>query len=201
MLAIDLPIAVLTGLVLADGGNKLLKSDDRINHRYMRNFVIIFSVFFMTPVMFYFFMGWPAWEVNYLWEWQDNLRDSPIKAAVSFVIFFVAVFPTYLALVIGKWFIRRDRTYIVRLGYIFMAIITGAIVYLTRAQTFNIASTYAKYQAGDTYSFFSRENPPFFYGWLIINTCFWSSLLICYIWLRLKGRRYASQQASESQES
>jgi len=197
MLAIDLPVSVLTGLFLAEGGRRLLESDDRSKHRFVRTVVVVFSVFFITPVVFYFFMGWPAWEVNYLWKWQDNLRDTPIKAAIAFAVFFITVFPTYISFLIGKFFIRRKKAYVVRLGYVIMAILIGVIVLLTRERTFNIASTYEKYQAGETYSFFSTKNPPFFYGWLIINICFWASLLICYIWLRLKGRRYASQQASE----
>lgn len=198
MLAIDLPVSILTGLFLADAGKKFLESDDRNNHRFVRNVVIVFSVFFITPIVFYFFMGWPAWEVNYLWKWQDNLRDSPIKAAIAFVIFFITVFPTYIAYLVGKGLIRRGKAGLVRLGYILMALITGAIVFLTRNITFNIASTYDKYQAGEFYSF---RSSPFFQGWLVVTVFYWSCLFICYMWVRLKGRRITANQASESPES
>jgi len=190
MLAIDLPVSLLTGLFLADAGKKLLKSDDRNNHRFVRNVVIVFSVFFITPVVFYFFSGWPAWEVNYLWKWQDNLRDSPMKAAISFVIFFITVFPTYIGYLIGKGLIRRGKSGLVKAGYIFMAIAIGLIVFLTRNITFNIASTYDKYAAKEFYSFWSY---PFFHGWLIITIVYWISLFICYIWVRLRGRRMLAE--------
>lgn len=67
MLAIDGPIAVLSGLVLADAGKDLLKRGGKRGTNFMRRTVLLFAVFFITPVPFYFFMGWPAWETNYLW--------------------------------------------------------------------------------------------------------------------------------------
>jgi hypothetical protein len=68
-----------------------------------------------------------------------------------------------------------------------MVLLVGAIVLLTRDITFNVASTYAKYQAGEFYSFWSQ---PFFTGWLIVTVYFWGSLAAFYIWLR---KRSASQ--------
>lgn len=190
MLAIDLPVSLLTGLFLADAGKKLLKSDDRNNHRFVRNVVIVFSVFFITPIVFYFFIGWPAWEVNFLWKWQDNLRDSPMKAAISFLVFFITVFPTYIGYLIGKWLIRANKAGLVKVGYILMAIAIGVIVFLTRNITFNIASTYDKYAEKEFYSFWSY---PFFHGWLVVTVFYWVSLFICYIWVRLRGRRMVSE--------
>lgn len=60
MLAIDIPIALLSGLVLAESGKRMLKGDDPNQHYFMKSTVLLFAVFFITPVPFYFFLGWPA---------------------------------------------------------------------------------------------------------------------------------------------
>lgn len=185
MLAIDMPIALLSGLALAEAGQNMLKSDDRAKHYFMHTVVVLFAVFFITPIVFYFFLGWPAWEVNFLWQWQDNLRDSPIRAAVSFVIFLLTVGPAYIGFLIGRYCIRKNKDYLARIGYILMAILVGVIVFLTRDITFNVASTYEKYQAGEFYSFWSY---PFYLGWLIVTIYFWGALFVCYLWLRRKDK-------------
>ena len=147
MLAIDIPIALLAGQALAESGRNMLKGNDPNRHYFMKTSVILFAVFFITPVPFYFFLGWPAWEVNFLWRWQDNIHDSPIKAAVSFAVFLLTVGPTYIGFLVGKYWIRKGKDILVRIGYILMAVLVGVIVYLTRDITFNIASTYDKFQA------------------------------------------------------
>jgi len=68
-----------------------------------------------------------------------------------------------------------------------MAVLVAVIVWLTRDITFNIASTYARYKAGEFYSFYSN---PFFAGWLVVTIYFWGSLFIFYLWLRNKGKAY-----------
>lgn len=187
MLAIDGPIAVLSGLVLADAGKGLLKGGGKRGTNFMRRTVLLFAVFFITPVPFYFFMGWPAWETNYLWQWPDSLLDSPLRAFASFAIFAFTVAPAYLGFELGRWLVLRGKDVWVRVGYVGMVLLVGAIVLLTRDITFNVASTYAKYQAGEFYSFWSQ---PFFTGWLIVTVYFWGSLAAFYIWLR---KRSASQ--------
>jgi hypothetical protein len=188
MLAIDIPIALLAGQALAESGKNMLKGDDPNQHYFMKTIVILFAVFFITPVPFYFFLGWPAWEVNFLWQWQDNIHDSPIKAAVSFAIFLFTVGPTYIGFLIGKYWLRKGKDVFVRIGYILMAVLVGVIVYVTRDITFNIASTYDKFQAKEFYSFWSN---PFFTGWLLVTIYFWGALFACYLWLRKKDKQYS----------
>jgi hypothetical protein len=187
MLAIDIPIALLAGQALAESGKNMLKSDDPNHHYFMKSIVLLFAVFFITPVPFYFFLGWPAWEVNFLWQWQDNIHDSPIKAAVSFAIFLFTVGPTYIGFLIGKYWLRKGKDVLVRIGYILMAVLVGVIVYVTRDITFNIASTYDKFQAKEFYSFWSH---PFFTGWLLVTIYFWGALFVCYFLIRKKDKQY-----------
>jgi len=187
MLAIDIPIALLAGQALAESGKNMLRGNDPNQHYFMKSIVILFAVFFITPVPFYFFLGWPAWEVNFLWRWQDNIHDSPIKAAVSFALFLFTVGPTYIGFLIGKYWIRKGQDVLVRIGYILMAVLVGIIVYVTRDITFNIASTYDKFQAKEFYSFWSH---PFFTGWLLVTIYFWGALFACYLFIRKKDKKY-----------
>lgn len=188
MLAIDIPIALLAGQALAESGKNMLKGDDPNQHYFMKSIVLLFAVFFITPVPFYFFLGWPAWEVNFLWRWQDHIHDSPIKAAVSFAIFLFTVGPTYIGFLIGKYWLRKGRDVLVKIGYILMAVLVGVIVYVTRDITFNIASTYDKFQAEEFYSFWSH---PFFTGWLLVTIYFWGALFVCYLCIRKKDKQYS----------
>jgi hypothetical protein len=192
MLAIDIPIALLSGLAIAESGKNMLKGDDPHQHFFMKSIVLLFAVFFITPVPFYFFLGWPAWEVNFLWQWQDHIHDSPIRAAVSFAIFLFTVGPAYIGFLIGKYWLRKGKDSFVRIGYILMAILVGVIVFATRDITFNIASTYEKFQAKEFYSFWSH---PFFTGWLIGTIYFWGSLFACYVWIRRKDNQSGPHRA------
>ncbi len=184
MLAIDIPISLLAGLALSEAGKNMLKEDDPDKYRFMRTTVIFFAVFFITPIPFYFFMGWPAWETNFLWRWPDNIHDSPLRAFVSFAIFIFTIGPTYLGFELGRFCIRKGKDVLVRVGYISMGVLIGIVVFLTRNITFNIASTYAKYEAKDFYSFFTFS---FFLGWLIVTVYFWGSLFLCYLWIKKKA--------------
>lgn len=184
MLAIDIPISLLSGLALAEAGKNMLKGEDPDKYRFMQATVIFFAVFFITPIPFYFFMGWPAWETNYLWRWPDRIHDSPLRAFVSFAVFIFTIGPAYLGFEIGRCLIKRGREGLVRVGYISMGVLIGIIVFLTRDITFNIASTYAKYEAREFYPFWSH---PFFTGWLIVTIYFWGSLFFFYIWVKKKG--------------
>jgi hypothetical protein len=186
MLAIDVPISALAGFVLAEAGKRMLRSEDRSRWSFMRTTVLLYSLFFITPIPFYFFLGWPAWETNFLWRWPDQILDSPVRAAgVAFGVFIMTVGPAYAAFELGRWLIRQGREIYVRGLYIAMAILVGVTIWATRDITFNIASTYARYEAGEFYPFRSH---PFFTGWLIVTIYFWGSLAVFYFWLRRKGR-------------
>jgi hypothetical protein len=196
MLAIDIPIAMISGFALAESGKRMLKSEDRIQHRYMSTAVLLFAVFFITPVPFYFFLGWPAWEVNFLWRWQDNIHDSPLRAGVSFLIFLLTVGPAYLAFFIGKQWLRRGRDRMVTASYLLMLLLVGVIVVLTRDITFNIASTYERYEAGQFYSFWSH---PFFTGWLLVTIYFWGGLVLTYLHIRRKDLQFRAEQPGRNE--
>lgn len=185
MLAIDLPISVLTGMALADAGRDLLRSGDRAKYEALRNTVLLFAVFFITPIPFYFFLGWPAWETNFLWKWPDNLLDSPARAGVvAFGVFLLTVGPAYLGLRLGALLIRRGHDRWVKIGCGALLALVGVIILATRDITFNIASTQEKYVAQDFYSFWSN---PFFLGWLLVSLYFWISLGVAYRMIRKGG--------------
>ena len=184
MLAIDVPISALAGLVLAEAGRNMLGSADLQKYKFMRNTVLLYSLFFITPIPFYFFLGWPAWETNFLWRWPDHVLDSPLRAGGgSLGVFVLTVGPAYLAFELGRLCIRKNKAGYKRVGYLLLAILVAVIIFLTREITFNIASTYARYEAREFYSFWSH---PFFTGWLIATIYFWGSLLVFYLWLRKK---------------
>jgi len=186
MLAIDVPISILAGLVLSEAGKNMLRSGNQQKYNFMRTTVLLYSVFFITPVPFYFFMGWPAWETNFLWKWPNQILDSPLRAGVvAYGVFIFTVGPAYLGFEFGRFCIRRGKEWLVRVGYVAMAILVGVIILLTRKITFNIASTYSKYDAGEFYPFWSH---PFFTGWLIVTIYFWGSLAIFYLWLRKRNK-------------
>lgn len=186
MLAIDVPISALAGFALAEAGKRMLRTNERRHHTFVRTTVMLFALFFITPIPFYFFLGWPGWESNFLWSWPDHIHDSPVRAAgVAFGVFILTVGPAYGAFELGRRLIRAGKDRVVRGLYVAMAVLVAVIVMLTRDITFNIASTYARYRAGEFYSFWSH---PFFTGWLIVTIYFWGALFIFYMWLRSKGK-------------
>jgi hypothetical protein len=187
MLAIDVPIAILTGMALADAGRDLLRDGDRAKWNTMRSTVLLYTFCCLTPIPFYFFMGWPSWETNYLWRWPDSLLDSPLKAAgVAFGVFILTAGPAYLGLKLAAYLIRKRLAAWVRIGCAVLALLVGLIVFLTRDITFNVASTYARHEAKQFYSFWSH---PFFVGWLIVTVYFWGTLAACYWWIRKRGQK------------
>ncbi|MEW6369250.1 MAG: hypothetical protein AB1714_31910 [Acidobacteriota bacterium] len=115
-----------------------------------------------------------------------------VRAAVSFAVFLLTVGPAYIGLMIGRRWLRQGRDGWVRAGYVAMAVLIGLIVLATRKITFNIASTMDTYEAGRFYSFWSH---PFFTGWLIVSVYFWGSLVLCYLWLRRRDRRFVEARA------
>lgn len=183
MLAMDIPIALMTGLVLAEAGKNLIKSNEKEKNTFLNVVVLMYAAIFIAPTPFYYFLGWPGWECNFMWPWVDHIYDSPLRAAFSYVLLAVAVIPTYLGLVLGRFLIRKERDRWVRIGYIAMLVLVGVIILIFNDITFNVASTYAKYKAGETYSFWTH---PFVTGWAITSLYFWGSLVAFYIWLRKK---------------
>jgi hypothetical protein len=184
MLAMDIPVSIMTGLVLAEAGKNLLKSDDKEKKTFMRLVVLMYAAIFIAPTPGYYFSGWPAWETNFLWKWVDHILDSPLRAAFSYVLMACAVLPAYFGFELGNFLIRREKEKWVRITYISMLVLVGVIILLLKDITFNIYSTYSKYEAGDSYSLWTH---PFVTGWAITSLYFWGSLVGFYLWLRKKS--------------
>ncbi len=183
MLAIDVPSSVFLGLVLAAGGKKMLQDAEPQKTRFMRQMVLLFTVFFYTPVPLIFLNGWPAWQTNYVMRWADNLADNPLRAAVTILFYALTVLPAYFGFEIGRYFIIKGKASFVRIAYILMAVVTALIIYLTREATFKVASTYAKYDKGE---FFPITYTPFLVCLLITSIYTWGSLIFFYHRLRKK---------------
>lgn len=181
MLAMDIPVAAMAGLVLAEGGKEMLRSENKEKTRLMRFFVVAYGAVFIAPTPVYYYLGWPAWEVNFMWRWVDSSLDSPLRAAFAYVLLACAVLPTLAGLEVGRLLLRKGKDKWVRIGYIAMLVLTGLIILLLRDLTFNVASTNAAWEAGQTYSFWTH---PFVTGWAITSLYFWGSLVACYLWLR-----------------
>ena len=80
-------------------------------------------------------------------------------------------------------------------AYLLMLLLVGVIVVLTRDITFNIASTYERYEAGQFYSFWSH---PFFTGWLLVTIYFWGGLALTCLHIRKRDLRFQAQQTERS---
>jgi hypothetical protein len=185
MMAMDIPLAMFTGQVLAESGKNMLKGDNPDQHYFMKSIILIYTLIFFTPTPFYYFLGWPAWELNFLWRWQDHIMDNPLRAASAYAIVFVTVVPAYLGFLIARSWIRKGKEKWVRYSYIALLLITGLIVLLNYDITFNVASTYEKFAAGDTYSFWTF---PFWLGWAIFAAYYWVSLIAFYLWIKKKDK-------------
>ena len=64
MLLIDVPVGLITGQVIADAGRNMLKTGVKEKYLFLRSVTIIFAFCFITPIVIYFFSGWPAWETT-----------------------------------------------------------------------------------------------------------------------------------------
>ncbi len=67
MLAMDIPVALMTGLVLAEAGKNLIKREDKYKRLFLKVFVLMYAAIFIAPTPGYYFAGWPAWECNFMW--------------------------------------------------------------------------------------------------------------------------------------
>ena len=182
MLAIDVPIATIGGLVLAEAGRGMIESQDEHKTTFLRVFVLMFAAIFITPTPFYYFLGWPGWETNYLWQWVDQIYDSPVRAAFSYVLFALAIIPAYLGFELGRYFILKGKVTWVRIGYIALLVLVGGIVFLMRETTFNVSSTFADHRGNISSPFMQH---PFVTGWVITSLYFLGALAISYFLLKI----------------
>jgi hypothetical protein len=181
MLAMDIPMSAMCGLILAEAGRELVESRDRQKLAFMRVVVLLFTAVAMAPNVFYYMLGWPAWEVNFLWSWVDDIQDHPLRAGFSYALFAATLLPALAGFEIGRVLIERKHYRWVRIGYIALLLVVGLIDLALWDITFNIASSYAEYQAGQFYSFWT---PAFATGWAITSLYFWAMLAAFYVWLR-----------------
>ena len=183
MLAMDIPMAAMTGFILAEAGAKQLNENNPQKNNYMRIVVTMFMAVFFAPNAVYYTLGWPAWETNYLWEWVDGLHDSPLRAGFSHALIFLAVVPALLALEVSRYFILKGKEKYIRICYFAFAGITILAILLFWKQTMNVASTYAQWKAGDVHSFMTI---PMLTGWAITAAYYWVALFVSYAWLKKK---------------
>lgn len=196
MFAIDIPTSVFVGFVFANAGKKIIKNSTikrstsnestidskwevkKIN--FLRMIVLLFNVFFFTPVPLIFLNGWPGWQMNYVAPWADNLTDSPLRACVTMFFFVITVVPAFLSFELGRLFIIKNKDKWVKICAVLTACIIALIIYLTRNATFNIATTYANFYSGKVFPF---THPPFIILLSITTTYSWGALILFYRWL------------------
>ncbi len=181
MLLIDIPVGIVAGQVIADASRDAVRRGDRETVSRVRAVALIFAYLITTPVIVYFFLGWPAWETNYFWEWVDHIQGRPQLALSAFMLIAMSLVPTLAGYESGRLLLERGRGGVLRVSYTSFFMLILLIVYLTRDITFNIASTYESYRRGDFVSFW--ENPFFIY-WLVLTVFFWGSLALCYLYVR-----------------
>lgn len=191
MFAIDIPTSVFVGFVFAQAGRKIIKKGNeekktansefemkRLNS--LRMVVLLFNVFFFTPVPLFFLNGWPRWQMNYVAPWADNLLDQPLRASVTMFFFVITVLPAFLSFELGQVFIIRNKDNWVKVCAILTACVIALIIYLTRNATFNIATTYKNFYSGNVYPF---THKPFIVLLCITTTYSWGALILFYRWL------------------
>jgi len=181
MLLIDVPVGIVAGQVIADAGRTALMGGDRQKVSKVRSIAIVFAYLITTPVIIYFYIGWPAWETNYFWGWVDRIQGNPSLAISSFLIIAMSVLPTLAGFETGRYLVIRERVTLLRLIYSFLFLLILVIVYLSRGKTFNVAPTYAAYTRREFTSFWSN---PFFTYWLGLTIFFWGALCGCYLYVR-----------------
>ncbi len=180
MLLIDIPVGIVAGQVIADAGRRALQTGNKELTSSVRHIALTFAYLITTPVIIYFFMGWPAWETNYFWKWVDNIKGMPHLAMSAFMIIAMSFIPTMLGFESGRLLIRKNQVKALRISYICMFLLILVIVYFSREMTFNIAALYADYENKIFVSFW---NNPFFIYWLILTVFFWGTLIGCYFYV------------------
>ncbi|MEW6103629.1 MAG: hypothetical protein AB1630_07455 [bacterium] len=184
MLLIDIPVGLISGQLIADAGRDILHT--KRGYSFLKTISILFAFLFITPIVIYFYLGWPAWETNYFFKEIDNIKNNPWLALISGIsIVSMTLIPTLLGLFSGRYLITRGKRSLLKASYISLGILILIIVFFSRNQTFNVSANWVDWQSGNTFSFF--ENP-FFIFWLILTIIFWGSLFILYIWIRKKSK-------------
>ncbi|NOZ24732.1 MAG: hypothetical protein GXO94_01370 [Nitrospirae bacterium] len=181
MLLIDVPVGIVAGQVIADASRDAIAARDGTAVSRARAIAIIFAYLATTPVIVYFFLGWPAWEMNYFWKWVDNVQGTPELALSSFMLIAMSFFPTLAGFESGRLLVQGNRVPLLRASYTFFFLLILVIVWMTRDITFNVATTYDKYTRGEFFSFWDN---PFFTYWLVLTALFWGSLAGCYVYVR-----------------
>ena len=179
----DIPISVMSGMLLAEGGKNLVVSEGKNNKLLLRFIALAYAAIFIFPTPVYYFLGWPAWEINYAGSWADHIFDTPVKAAFSYVLLACAVLPTWFGLEVGMRLIARGKDKLNRIIYLALFVLTGVIILSLFKETFNVASTFEKYHAGDTYPLWRCD---FTTGIALTYVYFWGSLAVFYFWLKKK---------------
>lgn len=184
MLAMDLPIAAMSGMILAEGGRKLATSNNANDRLLLRFIALAYAGIFIFPTPVFFLLGWPAWEVNYMWPWIDNLHDQPTRAMFSYGLMLCAVLPTWIGIEAGIRLLQKGKDKLNRIIYLSLLVLTGLIILALYDETFIVASTHENFNAGNTYSLWSH---PFITAMASTYVYFWGSLAIFYFWLKKRA--------------
>lgn len=184
MMAMDIPLSAACAMALAEAGKKLIKSGDRDKTTLVRLTVLAFAGIAVAANVFYYMLGWPAWETNFLWRWVDDIQDHPSRAIFSWGLFAMSVLPAWAAFELARKWLRDGRDRRVRITYIVLFLLVGGVILVFWEETWNVASTYAEWEAGETYSFWTL---PFATGWAVTAAGFWIAFFALYRWLRRKS--------------
>lgn len=184
MMAMDVPLSAACAMAFAEAGKNMIRSEDPDKTTFVRLVVLTFSGISVASNVFYYMLGWPAWETNFLWPWVDHIMDHPLRAGFSHALFAMTVIPAWLAFEVGRKWLLQGKDKLVRITYIVLFVLVGVVVLVLWDITFNVASTYAKYEAGDTYSFWRWD---FTAGWAVTAAAFWVVFFSLYFWLRKKS--------------
>jgi hypothetical protein len=186
MLLIDVPVGLIAGQVIADAGRNMINSGKPEKELFLTKTTITFAYCFITPIVIYFYLGWPAWETNYFFSQIDFIQNTPWLALLSgLCVVAMTIVPALVGFKSGKQLILKGKLKLLRICYAGLGVLILVIVYLSREATFNIAATHADYTAGNTFSFFDN---PFFIYWLVLTVGFWGSLLGLFLWIRQKDK-------------
>ncbi len=184
MMAMDVPLSAACAMALAEAGKNMIRSEDRDKTTFVRLVALLFASTAVASNVFYYMLGWPAWETNFLWPWVDHIMDNPARAALSHGLFALSVLPAWLGFEVARSWLVKGKDRRVRITYIVLFCLVGVVVLVLWDVTVNVASTYAKYEAGDTYSMFTL---PWATGWAITTAYFWIFFFALYFWLRKKS--------------
>ena len=184
MMAMDVPLSAACAMAFAEAGKNMIRSEDPDKTTLVRLVVRAFAGIAVASNGVYYMLGWPAWETNFLWRWVDDIMDHPTRAAFAHGLVAMSVIPAWLGFELARKLLLKGKDRLVRIIYIVLFALVGVVVLVLWDSTFNVASTYAKYEAGEFYSFWTL---PFATGWAITAAAFWAAFFAIYLWLRKKS--------------